>query len=65
MQLQQKSKIFRQAIKEYCLTLIASHLEIGPKVERILGYDIAIYEDCIEFAMEFCMHLKQQHLRIL
>jgi hypothetical protein len=39
----------RDAIKEYCFSWIASEFKIGPKIEKKLGYDIALYKDCIEF----------------
>jgi hypothetical protein len=47
--------IIRDAIKEYCITLIASELKIGPKMDKRMGYDIAIYRNCLEFDMEFCL----------
>ena len=42
------------AIKEWFLLKIASGLEIGPKIEKSFGFDILMFSECLEFAMEFC-----------
>ena len=46
--------ILKNAIEEYCILKLASHLKVGPKVHGIMGYDIVVYFDCIEFSMEMC-----------
>ena len=42
------------AIKEWFLLKIASAAEIGPKISNHFGFDILMFEGCIEFAMETC-----------
>jgi serine/threonine protein kinase len=48
-----------QAIKEWFLLKIVSALEIGPKMEPYFGFDILMYRDCVEFAMEKCELFEQ------
>jgi len=36
------------------MLLIASKLAVGPYMNKIFGFDIIVYHDCIEFAMENC-----------
>ncbi len=31
-----------------------SALEIGPKLVKKFNFDILVYDNCIEFSMEFC-----------
>lgn len=42
------------AIKEYCLLKIASILGVGPKLNNMFGFDLVVYDECIEFCMEEC-----------
>lgn len=42
------------AIKEWLLLKIASIAEIGPQMEPLFGFDLLMYEDCVEFGMESC-----------
>lgn len=39
------------AIKEYCLLKIASILGVGPKLKNLFGFDLVVYDECIEFCM--------------
>lgn len=45
------------AFKEYFILRIASALKIGPNLNRSLGFDMFLYDNCIEFAIEECIHL--------
>ena len=40
------------AIKEWAILKICSVLQCSPHIENYLGFDLIIYEDCIQFAME-------------
>lgn len=42
------------AIEEYCITKICDALECGPSVIQPFGFDLIIFNDRIEFAMEKC-----------
>jgi hypothetical protein len=44
-----------KAIKELFLLKIASCLKTGPCVRNYLGFDLLLYRDCMEFAMERCI----------
>jgi hypothetical protein len=58
--------LFKLVLREYCLLKIASILEAGPIMEPIFGYDIVIYDDCIEISMELCKILhNQKDMRML
>lgn len=46
------------AIKQYCLTKLCSVLEIGPKILDCFGFDILIFQQTAEFAIEFCDPIK-------
>lgn len=49
------SGIYRKrAVKEWFLAKIASAAEIGPKVMSSMGFDVLMYSDCVEFALEVC-----------
>jgi len=41
-------------INEYCLLKIASAVTAGPRHITPFGFDLVIYDNCIEFAMEYC-----------
>jgi len=34
--------------------IIAAALKAGPQLVPIAGFDIIIYDDCVEFSMERC-----------
>lgn len=40
------------AIKEWTILKICSVLQCSPRMENYLGFDMIIYEDCIQFVME-------------
>lgn len=46
--------IIMSSIKEYCILKICYELECGPKVHNYFGFDLLIYQDSIQFAMEQC-----------
>jgi hypothetical protein len=46
--------VFEAVLAEYLIFLVASSLGIGPKMEKNLGFDLIVYQDCIEFCMEYC-----------
>lgn len=52
-------KHFSSVLTEYCLLKIASALEAGPNMTDIYGFDIMVFEDCIEFGMELCEDIEQ------
>ena len=41
-------------MKEYAFLKIAAVLEVGPQIMPIFGFDLLVFEDCIEFSMEKC-----------
>ena len=41
-------------LKEAFLAKMASALQIGPKFCNIFGYDVLIFNDGLQFAMEMC-----------
>ena len=43
-----------EILKEICFYKIASSLEIGPAYQQIFGFDVLLFDDSIEFAMEMC-----------
>lgn len=47
------------AIKELFLFKIASALKTGPCVRNYLGFDLLLYRDCVEFAMERCSEARE------
>ena len=51
------SEARHRAIEEWFILKIASALEVGPKVESYFGFDILMFETCIEFTMEQCEKL--------
>ena len=48
----------RKCLEEYTFYLIAEFLEIGPKLTRCFGFDIIVYQDCIQFSIEKCRNPK-------
>lgn len=38
-------------VKEYSFLKIAAALEVGPQITPIFGFDLLVFEDCIEFSM--------------
>jgi serine/threonine protein kinase len=48
----------QEAIKEWFILKMASTLEAGPKVEAYFGFDLLMFSDCVEFAMETCDHVR-------
>jgi hypothetical protein len=47
-------KVFQDVLAEYLMFLVSSELEIAPKMTKTMGFDLIIYQDCIEFSMELC-----------
>ena len=43
------TKTLTKAIKEFCFLKICSILKLGPKVTNAFGFDLILYENCIEF----------------
>ena len=35
--------------------MIADRLGASPQRSRLMGFDLLVYHDCIEFAMEYCV----------
>ena len=52
-------KAVATVIKEYCLLKIASILRVGPRLPKLFGFDIVVFEKCIEFSMECCYEVTQ------
>lgn len=50
-------KYIRLTILEYCFYKLFSILRIGPKVYDIFGFNLIIYDDSIEFAVEECKEI--------
>ncbi len=38
-----KDELFEVIIKEYCIFLIASKIQAGPKAAKLYGFDIVVY----------------------
>ena len=51
------SPSMQKIIKEYCIGKISSALECGPFIGNILGFDMIVFNNRIEFAMEQCLPL--------
>lgn len=49
---ERRIKVISSAIKEYCCLKIASALGFAPKVDNYLGFDMIIFDNCVQFAME-------------
>ena len=47
-------EIIKSVIKEVCILKIAHLLGVGPKTTDLFGFDIVVYNNCAEFAMEYC-----------
>jgi hypothetical protein len=48
------AEVLAETLSEYCLMKLASHLKVGPQLHERMGYEVVVYRDCIEFAMEYC-----------
>lgn len=46
--------LISKGVKEYCLMKIATALDSSPKVCNYFGFDLIVYSDCVQFAMEKC-----------
>jgi serine/threonine protein kinase len=44
-------------LQEWFFLKLFSALEIGPKIKKILGFDLIFGSTCVEFAMEVCSPL--------
>jgi serine/threonine protein kinase len=49
---QNKNQVIEAVIKECSLLKISSVLKCAPAVGRGIGFDILVYDDCIQFLME-------------
>jgi len=56
----EKALTTRRAIREWFLLRIASALKCGPALDNYLGFDIFIFNNCVEFAMEICSPMSQK-----
>ena len=43
---------FPKVIKEWCILKICSIINCCPRVDLYLGFDVIVYTDCIQYAME-------------
>lgn len=46
-------------ITEYFFSLLAGLLEVGPKIHRLFGFDIILYNDCADYVLEVCQNLSE------
>ena len=53
---------FYDAIKECCITRVCGVFEIGPRPVKSMGFDLVIYENCIDFCIEKCEELNYEKL---
>ena len=44
----------KETLKEYFILLICSCLSLGPRVRKVGGFDLIIYNNSIEMSMEYC-----------
>ena len=51
--------ILKKVIKEYCISKICDELDCGPSMPCPFGFDILVFNNRIEFAMEKCQHLEK------
>lgn len=49
-----RSSVLRKSIREYCVSKICSALRCSPKTLTPFGFDLLVYSDCVEFAIEKC-----------
>jgi hypothetical protein len=52
-------KIIRSAVQEYSITKLSSLLECGPAVGKYIGFDLIIFDNSVEFAMEECQPIEK------
>ena len=45
-------KTFEGVVKEFTILKICSAMGCAPRLERCLGFDIVVYDDCLQYAME-------------
>ena len=57
--------VLERALLEWSVLKICSALECAPQLEHYLGFDLVIYEDCIQMAMEKCIGLREMSLKWL
>jgi len=50
----EKQKVLIAGLREYFFLLLFSVLEVGPQVKKMMGFDLIVTPDCIEFSMELC-----------
>lgn len=48
------ASVFKYTLLEYLAYQVASRLHIGPCMPKVFGYDLLVFDDCVEFSMEFC-----------
>jgi hypothetical protein len=44
-------------LTEYTIARLASNLKSGPSIRNYFGFDILIFDNCIQFAMEQCTNM--------
>jgi hypothetical protein len=49
-------KTFVNVLKELIAFKIAQQIEAGPRLLNPFGFDLLVYDTCIEFGMEYCDH---------
>ena len=54
---------FYDAMKECCITRICGVFGIGPRPVKPMGFDLIIYENCIDFCVEKCEELQYEKLK--
>lgn len=52
----------KEIITECCYSKLFSALRIGPAFIKLFGFDLVIYEDSVEFALEKCKLIKDNTL---
>jgi serine/threonine protein kinase len=45
-------KTFEKAVKEYSILKICAAMGCAPRLEGCLGFDVVVYDDCLQYAME-------------
>lgn len=51
----------RNHVKEFFIYDMMSALQVGPKILRKNGFDFIIFQNCLEFEMEKCDSLRNEH----
>jgi serine/threonine protein kinase len=58
-------EIFPKIVHEWAMHRICSALQCAPNIHKILGFDLIIYQDCVQYITERGQRLKQIRSELL